>query len=91
MAKKNIYEVEEAELASFLMIGKVEHREDVFTFKHIGEVIQDLLNGFYKHRFTGLPYKSLTKIQCEKILNETVTFLNFQSIQDILFSFKSSF
>jgi hypothetical protein len=74
LARKNVFEADEAELASLIMIGKVDHKKDVFSFKHIGEVIQDLLNGFYKHRFTSLPYKSLTKIQCEKILNETVKF-----------------
>ncbi len=51
---------------------KIEKSRDIFTFKAIGEVIQDAVDGFFEHRFTKMPFCRLTKIQCEKILYETV-------------------
>jgi hypothetical protein len=63
---------EETELADLLIKGVFEHKEDVFTFLTIGNMIQDVLNGFYKHRFTRLPYSSLSRLQCQKILEDTV-------------------
>ena len=51
-----------------------------FTFKNIGEVIQNLLDDFYKHSFNQHPFNALTQNQTEVILRDTVNFdLNFSN------------
>lgn len=71
LVKKSMYLNRSSELIEF-MITQKERRDYVFTFKAIGEVIQELVDGFFKHRFCHLPFNKLSKVQCEKILYETV-------------------
>ena len=43
-----------------------------FTFKHIGQVIQDLLDDFYMYHFNDKPFSEISPAQAESILRNTV-------------------
>ena len=46
-----------------------------FTFKDIGQVIQNLIDNFFTHHFNKNPFCAITPNQTEAILRDTVCLL----------------
>ncbi len=50
-------------------------KENLFSFKNIGNVIQYLMGNFYFHHFSNnSKFKNLTKFHIQSIFNETDNF-----------------
>lgn len=47
----------------------------LYTFKDIGNVVEYLVNDFYQHEFTKLPYSAMDHEMVNKILSDTVTLI----------------
>jgi hypothetical protein len=43
-----------------------------FTYEQVGEVIEYLVEDFYRHKFSKLPFSAIDKQTTRKILNDTV-------------------
>lgn len=46
----------------------------VFKLKEVGEVIEELLSGLYKHQFTRRPIEQINTTKTIQILEQTVKF-----------------
>jgi hypothetical protein len=57
-------------------------QKNSFTFEQVGEVIEDLVEDFYRHKFSKLPYSVMDKLIIQKMLNDTVkqTNLHFYNL-----------
>jgi hypothetical protein len=54
-------------------------KSSVYTYSSISEVVEDLVDNFYKHRFNKHPFNKIGDEMAEKILNDTVCFFDSSS------------